>query len=155
MRTQEQILDRIKEIKEEDFFGFATGVLVGYLDFEHAKPFLKDEVTKDQWKPSTTVSNYIVEEMKDYMHFAWEKALNHRGLSAGRSVQKMETWLWMIEDDELLEFIKEDGNYSPYGGPILKKICEKYKFEIPEGESAKNLGNGKPCHPGCEEGCRS
>lgn len=47
MKTQKEIVDKINEIKDEDFFGFRVSDLLEYLDFEHAKEFLKPEATKE------------------------------------------------------------------------------------------------------------
>ena len=153
MKTQEEIVKHIEEIKDEDFFGFMTGVLVYHLDFEHAKPYLKEDVEADDWTPDSLDHNEVINQMAEYMEFAWDKARNHRGLSSGRSVQKMQAWLWLLGDDETIAFAKDDSNYPSYGAPILKKICEKYDFPIPEGEDVVNMGGGRPCSDDCCEGC--
>lgn len=86
----------------------------------------------------------VIAEMRDYMSFAWEKAYDHRGLSASRSLYKMQAWLWLLGDDELLVFAEDADNYVPYGTPILRKISEKYDFYIPgeeEDEEEENEGD--------------
>lgn len=124
VRTQEEILARMNEIKDDDFFGFETGDLVDYLDFEHAQPFLQEDVVKKQWEDRDKFTPE--ERIKDYMNFAWEKANNKRGISASRSISHMRAWLWLAGNQELLDFSNEDDNYAPYGKPILSKICEYY-----------------------------
>jgi len=64
--------------------------------------------------------------------FGWGKVRNHRGLSADRTILKMKAWLWLLGDDELEAFAADYANYPQYGAPILKAICEKYDFPIPE-----------------------
>lgn len=152
MRTQDQIVKRIKRTGVEDFFGTNTDLMV-YLDFEHAREFLKKNVTKAEWDKDHMDfdRDRTVEDMRKYMVFAWDKAVNHRGLSASRSIDHFCNWLYMLEDDELLEFSESGNNYAYYGVPILKKICDKYGFDVPKGESVQRMSEGKPCHEGCDE----
>ena len=117
-RTQEQILVRIKEIESDDFFGFQTSDLIQFLTFENAKPWLKEGVAAEQWEQGVDP----VELIKDYLPFAWDKANNCRGLSAGRSLEHMKAWVWLDDKPDLLKQIEED--YEYYGKPHLVKICE-------------------------------
>lgn len=122
-RTQEEILARIDEIKEDDFFGFQTSDLATFLTYENAKPLLNEGVTEDQWEQETDP----VERIKDYMPFAWDKANNCRGLSAGRSLEHMKAWAWLDGKEDLLKQIEED--YEYYGKPHLVKICQTYDID--------------------------
>lgn len=122
-RTQEEILARLKEIGPNDFFGFQSADLIEFLNFAHAKKFLKDGVTADQWKQYTDP----VEQIKDYMSFAWDKANSCRGLSACRSIEHMRAWVWLDGNTELLKQIEED--YEYYGKPHLVKVCETYGID--------------------------
>ena len=85
MRTQQEILDRIKKRKDKDVFGFEWPYYAGALTFENVKPFLKDGVTEDDWDQDTEEG--IKKQAIEYMEFAWEKANDCRGLSAGRSIK--------------------------------------------------------------------
>lgn len=127
-RTSEEVYAKLTELEKsgEDFFGFKRGDLVSYLPFERAKPYLKDGVTSEGWTPSEINRDRIVEEMLDYMGFAWGKANNCRGLSAGRSIEHYEIWLWLLKD-ELGE--KLEDLYQFYGKPCLRAICEKYGWD--------------------------
>src|SRR5947209_6381042 len=124
MRTPEEIVAYIKA-DESKIFGFAQDACLPFLPFEVAKQFLKDGVTTQEWaemaKPLTQEA--VLAGVKEYMGFALEKCLDHRGLSANRSVQKMEAWMWLIGNDEIVTFINTAGNYKNYGEPILKKVC--------------------------------
>lgn len=152
-RTQEEILARIDAVAEEDFFGTQRNDLACFLTFENAKPFLNPEATKESWKESTDSIGTPVDNIKGYMPFALEKAENHRGLSAGRSIEHFKAWLWLLGDDELLAFADDHANYRNYGVPILRKIGEKYGLELPDDDWFENMGKGKPCRQGCQEGC--
>lgn len=127
-RTLDEVYSKLKELETDggDFFGFKQGDLINYLYFEQAKPYLKDNVTEDQWKPSDLSRGAIIEEMLDYMEFAWGKANNCRGISSGRSIEHYEIWLWLLKD-ELGEEL--GGMYQYYGKPCLRAICEKYGWD--------------------------
>lgn len=118
-RTQDEILARIDEIEADDMFGWSRELLISYLDFEHAKAFLRDGVTPDQWEPRTDPRADLVA----YLDFAWEKANGERGISANRSVDKITHWLWLTGDDGLLAQFKA-ARYEPYGKPQLAVVTE-------------------------------
>lgn len=129
IRTQDEIVAHMNKIKEDDMFGFQTGDLIGFLDFEHARPFLKDMVTKEYWDLIGKPADPEV-QILDYLPFAWEKANNCRGLSASRSISHFLAWIWLIDDNFYKEIYKEeDENYQYYGKDILVMISEKYKFD--------------------------
>lgn len=130
VRTQEQIVQRMEEVKDRDFFGFERSDLIEHLDFERAKPYLKDGVTREQWDAREIEDP--VEVIKKYMDFAWEKALGERGLSAGRTISHLQAWLCLAGEDGLLAFAEDDANYPMYGVPILRRVCEHYQLPIPE-----------------------
>ena len=118
MRTQEEIVKRIEEIRIDDMFGFQISELIAHLDYENAKPYLKDGITEDQWEKENRSPKDI---MIDYMPFAWEKANDKRGISAGRSIAHYISWLW-LDGDEVLH--KEIDDYEYYGKPQLIAICK-------------------------------
>jgi hypothetical protein len=124
---------------------------------------MKAEYEKHDW-PKPQDREIIIEDMKEYYGFALEKATDHRGLSAGRSIEKMEAWVWLLDDGNYEKI--HWSWYTNYGAPILKEIGDIYGFEYlgkEEGEYADyikesnqkflNMANGKPCRPDCNEGC--
>jgi len=127
MRTQEEILARIEEVKEDDIFGVMFTDLLAFLDWENAKQFLREEATEEHWKEvkEANTRENIVRIMDAYYDFAKEKAENKRGLSAWRSMCHYSVWLWLLEED----FI-DPLQYSQYGIPNLDKIHE---FLVREG----------------------
>jgi hypothetical protein len=154
MRTQKEIVDRIEEVKKHDLFGFEGTDLIAALDFEHAKPFLKEGFKKKDWKPDLLTDEAVIKLMVEYMDFAIEKATDHRGLSAGRSISHYRAWLWLIGDDKLIKFAECADNYRNYGAPILKKIAKKYKAPVPKGHAGKifnAMAKGEVC-PDCISG---
>lgn len=123
MRTQQEILERIKSLQEDEsnLLDFQRQDLVASLDYKNAKPFLKKDstTTKKEWEKIKLVD--FRKKMIDYMDFAWEKANNCRGLSAVRSLEHYISWLWLDGDDELHLTLNE---YKHYGKDHLRKICE-------------------------------
>lgn len=149
MRTYEEIKEKCQD--PEDFFGHIAEVCVPYLPFSYAKEFLKEGV--EEWEHHELTKENILKDMKDYMEFAWGKVENHRGLSASRSVEKMQAWLWLLEDELYDKIENEEIEYKNYGAPILKAICEKYNFEIPNNQWINRMSIGLKCNELCDEGC--
>lgn len=149
MRTFEDIVERIKN--RSSIFGFDAEAIIDFLPFDQAKQFLKEGVKEEDWKTVPLTREGVLDKMRDYMDFAWEKAENHRGISASRSVEKMGVWLWLLGDDELLKQF-EDTPYTNYGVPKLMFICQKFGFPFPDNQEVKNMAEGLPCAPGCN-GC--
>jgi len=121
MRTQEEIVTRIEERKEDDMLGFEWTEYLNYLDYEHVKQFLKPDTKKKDWTWGPRKSPSPKSVMVDYMPFAWEKANNFRGISAMRSLSHYTAWLWLDGADELASSL---GQYEFYGKPHLCTICK-------------------------------
>lgn len=158
VRTDKDIVARVQAIERtgRDWLGVERNELVCRLSYDAARPLLKPDATGEGWgEIFPRDRDTIVKEMRDYMEFGWGKVLDHRGISASRTLSHMAGWLWLLEDDEMVGFVFDEANYMPYGAPVLKRICEKYEFPIPEGKTAARMGNGQPCRDGCEDGCLS
>lgn len=151
MKTATEIVQYLEADKRD--YGFETDTLLEYLDFDLAKPFLIDAAKAEEWKTSALTPETVIEEMREYMEFAIDKAENHRGLFARRSITRFRAWLWLLGDDELTEFADADGNYKNYGAPILLKICQKYGFNFSMSQAFLNMADGNQCRHGCDEGC--
>lgn len=152
-RSDAEIIAFYNIHKEFDFLGTYAMELVYRLPFDKALPYLDNEakVKPSEWKTNSRDPVIVLSEMSDYMEFAWDKALNHRGISAGRSVAHYVCWLFLIGDEELLAYALNDDNYKNYGAPILWAICKKYGFPTPIPTAAERMAQGKQC--GEYEGC--
>jgi hypothetical protein len=155
MRSQEEILQRIEERGKFDLFGFEVDEYISALDFEHAKPFIKEGTTEAQWNESIGENNdeALRKAMIDYLDFAVEKAVNHRGISSSRSVAHYLAWFWLLGDDEMVAFIEDEDNYPQYGAPIIAKAHERLGKELPDDERFLRMSRGESCSQGCEMGC--
>ena len=160
MITQNDIVAiLIKRNKKNHLFDFFPEVCVEYLDAEHAAllkgTLLKEDADLSTWD-ETGVSplneSAIIETMVDYMAFAWGKVLDHRGISANRSVQKFEAWCTILGRNDLVEYLSGQ-QYAMYGAPMLAKICEAFNIALPEGRKIRRMIKGLPCTRNCDEGC--
>lgn len=143
MRTLEQLRKRIEYARGRDPIGLAIHDLLVYDPKELKEGVEPDDLSK--------AKEECEKALREYMEFAFDKAINHRGLSANRSVLHFENWLWLMERDDLLPFVEDDNNYRSYGVPILKYVARA--FDIPIPEEIANWKNGEPCSPDCEGGC--
>lgn len=124
MRTQSEIVERIEKVREIDFLGFETGEYTFYLNFEHARPYLKEGTTEEQWASHPELTDEAVKkEMREYIEFAWEKANGFRGISAGRSIDHYRAWFWLLGEAEAETELNEE-NYEFYGKNQLVWITE-------------------------------
>lgn len=123
-RTEQEIIDRINARKEADVFGFERGDLIACLPFELGKQFLNEEGQTIEWKQLPRDRESVLNQMLEYMPFAWEKANNGRGLSAIRSMFHYMAWTWLIGDD-----LGDLTDYDFYGKDNLVKICEHYGWD--------------------------
>lgn len=127
MRTDKEIHERIKAVKDRDWMGTIQGDLIACLPFDEAKRYLKDSVTADDWGEALSRDREsVLARMLDYMEFAWSKANGNRGLSAGRSLDHMQAWLWLLGEDEAAGQLHD---YDYYGKPQLRAICEHYGWD--------------------------
>jgi hypothetical protein len=124
MRTDEEILARIEERKNIDWMGFESNDLIIRLPFDKVKHLLTPEATEADWQPAPRDRDSLIAVMREYMPFAWEKANDCRGISAGRSMHHYMAWTWLAGDDlgELL-------SYEFYGKDNLVKICQHYGWD--------------------------
>lgn len=136
LRSQAEIVAEVERIKDEDFFGFKTGDLIGYLDYDHAKPYLQPECTEADWKPAPTDRESILKQMEEYMPFAWDKANNERGISAGRSLAHYTVWVWMLGEEDRFGDLER---YQYYGKDNLRKLCDAYGWDADQWDDGRRV----------------
>lgn len=125
---QETIAQRYRERTEHDMFGFETLEYLQFLDYDHAKPFIRDDIPENDWNHRPFSRDDVLKQMKDYMPFAIEKAEGERGISANRSIMHYVAWTWLAGDEKFSQEIEREFNfnYHSYGLPILKRIADHY-----------------------------
>lgn len=149
MRTEEQILARIEQVKAKDWLGTSQQSLAVFLSAESVRPLMPDDEDLADWKAASKERTAIVAKLTSYMEFAIGKATGHRGISAGCSIEHFQAWLWMLDDYDKIDWDK----YTNYGAPILRQICELYEIPLPDDEGFLNMSEGEQCRTWCEEGC--
>lgn len=149
-RTQEEILARIEAVKAEDWMGFHAEVLIDALDYEHAKPFLKDGVTAEEWEPARSGRSTAA----GYLEFAIGKIQAHRGISASRSVDKLTEYAWLAGRDDVVAAMGA-ARYEQYGAPKVKAFALGMGLPWPDDPELERMANGLPCEDGCPSGCGS
>lgn len=98
---------------------------LAYNDPEQAAKHVAKEWTREN----------ILEQLKQDTEFAFEKALNKRGISAGCMFAVLQMWGWVLEEG--LENWP-DHDYAQYGLPLMKATAVKYGFDNPIGDDAGN-----------------
>jgi hypothetical protein len=149
-RTQDEIAERIRAVKDSDFFGFRREVLLDALDFEHARPFLVEGATSTDWRQVTEVE----QAARDYYAFALDKIRDHRGISASRSVDKLTEYAWLLGRDDVVAAM-DAAPYPQYGAPKVKAFADGFELAWPDSDDMTRMANGESCTPTCDEGCGS
>jgi hypothetical protein len=132
-RTQKEILKRICD--SDGFFGFSKEIYFQYLTKANLVKFTKSESRNSDLEAQDPVVTNIykaTQDLLDYIVFAWSKALDQRGISATRSIEKIGCYLWLLGRDDLFELIHQDDLYTPYGAPALIAVCDSLGIEVPQ-----------------------
>ena len=110
-KTPQEIAAHIAAIADSDWMGTTRSDLIDYLPFDLAKEHLKPEATQDMWDEREIKSP--LDAAKDYLEFAWGKANDCRGLSAGRSLDHLKAWLWLAGFEQIVK--EHFAHYDRYG----------------------------------------
>jgi hypothetical protein len=154
-RTEAEVVERIKTTDSDDPLGFEIDVLLRHVSARvHIREFGSNALHLRDWEPLPLHVESVMAELGEYMPFAWSKVIDHRGLSANRSVSKTRAWVWLLGLDDLLA-LYEDTDYPQYGAPQLAVVCRALNLGIPDTEEVQRMMVGLPCSPGCIDGCGS
>ena len=128
----------------DDIWGFAAEVAVNFLTYEQAEPLLEatyKELIKEgkkEWHQITDVME-ATQDFLDYMVFAWMKARDERGISAGRSIIKLAVWMKILGRPDVAKVLEDDTLYTPYGIPALVEACDMLGIKYPQNLVYKKL----------------
>jgi hypothetical protein len=154
-RTQDEILQRITAVADDDFLGWRRQVLIEALDYEHARGYLPD-TTADQWAGLRTAD--VEQAAREYLTFAIGKIVDHRGISASRSVDKLTEMAWLLGRDDVVAAM-DAADYPQYGAPKVRAFAEGMGWPWPgdvgerDAAALARMVDGLPCEPDCGEGC--
>lgn len=151
-RTAEQILARIENQDQNDFLGFRYDVLVPTLPWEQARPFLTDTAVEADWQGDTNTWQHLYNNTVQYVKFGLGKAEDHRGVSAYRTITKLNTWCWLLGDDTDAVY---GAPYPSYGVPGIMVAAGLLGMTVQLSPTLLRMSQGLPCVEGCQEGCLS
>jgi len=127
MKTREQVLEIIKAGKESKCIdGRDYGRLVKFFPVENWKDLgFEPTGNGSSFEEKELTRKNVLYELKEDLSFAFDKALNKRGISASLMYDVIKMWMWVLDDEELYNF-KE---YAMYGLPLLKAVALRYGFD--------------------------
>lgn len=150
-RTQEQILARFRTIAPgDDEWGFRTDVITDAMTLptlQAAFPDHDPQKIAEVWQPTD-----VLDHARQYLEFAIGKILDHRGLSASRSVTKLREYAWVLGRDDVVDAMDAAG-YAQYGAPKVQAFAQGMGWPWPADVELKRMAAGQLCEPGCEMGC--
>lgn len=127
----------IKEYKTNCFDGRDISRLAMFIPEERLSEIgveLKEEYKgKHQVIPFTREN--VLKQLESDLDFAFEKALDRRGISAAFMYYVIKMWNWILEEG-LEDW--PDNDYAQYGLPLLKATAVKYRFNNPIGDDYGN-----------------
>lgn len=92
---------------------------------------LRDE--NAEWHQVEYTRENIIGRLKSDLAFAFEKALDKRGISAGCMFYVIKMWMWVLHEHE--DLINWPGDkYAQYGLPLLKAVALRYDLPNEIGE---------------------
>ncbi len=152
-----EVLAQLKSGKEPSLveasmLGFWAEVPLEFVTFDDAKKNLDMKPDAKPWDATPYTPVAVTEAAKKYMEFAWGKVEDHRGISAGRSVEKIGMFMWLLMRDDVLNAMRE-ADYRNYGAPKLKAACDLLKWPMPDDAGILRMARGLSCVPGCSQGC--
>lgn len=153
-RTQEQILERLEALdaQSEDTFGFRAQVLREALDYEHVKHFVDESVTEQLYESVRRQDGFTDAKARAYLEFAIGKIIEHRGISASRSVDKLREYAWLLGRDSVVGAMDE-ACYAQYGAPKVRAFAEGMEWRWPDDPALTRMSTGDKCNADCTSGC--
>lgn len=155
-RTQDEILARAVEIAEEDMFGMGREILLGRLDFAHVAALLPTDTRPEQWDAVVRDLPVLPVTASTYLAFAMDRACDHKGISAHRSMITLREVAWLAGLDDVVQAMA-DAPFKNYGVPKLRAFAYGaglqdvwHEHETPE---LRRMAVGAPCQDGCLDGC--
>jgi hypothetical protein len=137
MLTQAQVLEAIKNgrkggcsiLDSRDYLRLAEFFPDEDLD---TLGFTKAEGVDRYPLPEWTEDN-ILKHLASDLDFAFEKALNRRGISSSLMYEVIKMWMWVLEDD-----LQNFEDYPMYGLPLYKAVAVKYDLPNEIGDDEGN-----------------
>lgn len=78
-----------------------------------------------EWVPQEFTREAVLKCLKGDLEFAFEKALDKRGISASMMYHVIKMWMWVLDEHEDLVNWPDD-YYAQYGLPLFKAVALRY-----------------------------
>lgn len=125
MKTLEQVLDAIENGKKSECLdGRDFSRLCDFIPVKHWKKIgfgIKEGVKIEDIKIKEWTEENIKSQLKSDLEFAFEKALDKRGISSSFMFEVIKMWMWVLDDP-----LQYENNYAMYGLPLYKAVALKY-----------------------------
>jgi hypothetical protein len=127
MKTKKEILEAVKnETLDRDNCKFVDSRDYARLvHFFPVKDWEKFGLKLKEGAGEPKVEEYTIDNVMEYvkrdLDFAFEKAINHRGISSSLMFDVMKMWMWILEDE-----LADTAGYGNYGIFFYSKIAKKY-----------------------------
>lgn len=128
MKTLDYVKEHINEIEQETFFERRfTKRFLDFIPVNEYENFGFEFTGKKPPKPKMWTEKNILAQLKKDVEFGIEKAVDHRGISAGLMFDVCKSWCIVLENG------LENTDYGWYGDKLFKAIDEKYGWNLSKG----------------------
>lgn len=128
-------IEEILSYESQSFDGRDLNRLADFMTVEQMQKFDLEVSNPDGWKTEELTRENVLKRLESDLAFAFEKALNKRGLSAGLMYGVVKMWMWVLDEhDDLVNW--SDDNYAQYGLPYLKAVALRYGLPNEIGDDA-------------------
>ena len=125
MLSIDYVKEHIDEIELDDFCDRRfTKRFVSFLPTDEWEKFGFSYTGDDKFIPKEWTKENVINQLKDDLDFAIEKATNQRGISASLMYNVLRSWCKVLENG------LEDTEYGWYGDKLIKAIDEYYSFGL-------------------------
>lgn len=132
-KTVMQILQRFSEQSTpwEDAQVFAKSALLQFVPYKMAFQHVDYRPTPAEWSEyyRKLTRTSVVKVIEQYMKYAWARVLDERGLAAQAAIAHFRVWFWILDVKKVIRFLDDPRNYPCHGAPMLRAICEYFKWD--------------------------
>ena len=126
MLSLEYIKEHIKDIEQDKFLDTRwTKRILDFLPYEEWEQYgfkPGKDFDPSTYKPKEWTEENLMDQLKEDVDFAIDKATNHRGISASLMNDVLISWCIVLENG------LENTPYGWYGDKLIKALNEKYNL---------------------------
>ncbi len=126
MLSLEYMKEHIKDIEQDKFLDTRwTTRMMQFMPYEEWEKYgfkASEDFDPSTYKPKEWTEENLMEQLKEDVDFAIEKATNHRGISASLMNDVLISWCIVLENG------LENTGYGWYGDKLIIALNEKYNL---------------------------